>query len=180
MNSLRNSATQSTAAENTPWYRQFWPWFLIAIPAISMVAGVTMIVLSLSGADQMVVDDYYKKGLAINENLALDAYAREHGMAVTTHFDLETGEVFVEKLEGDYVWPETLQLQLLHPVAEDMDQTLILTRSYSGYRGDLEQSPRYRYYLRLSPTTSGADADLWRLNGEIDFRRESDKILQPR
>lgn len=180
MSTTRKAATDSSAAENTPWYRQFWPWFLIAIPAISMVAGVTMIILSLSGADQVVIDDYYKEGLAINENLALDVYASERGLGATLRFDLETGEVFVESLQGDYDWPEMLELRLLHPMAQELDQTVSLVRSYSGYRGDLESSPHHRFYMRLSPAASGEDAALWRLNGEIDFRNATSSTLQAR
>lgn len=180
MSTTRKAATASTSPENTPWYRQFWPWFLIAIPAISMVAGVTMIVLSLGGADQMVIDDYYKRGLAINENLALDEYASARGLGATLQFDLETGEVFVDSLQGDYDWPETLELRLLHPMAQELDQTVTLVRSYSGYRGDLESSPHHRFYVRLSPAASGEDAGLWRLNGEIDFRNETSRALQAR
>lgn len=178
MTASRKTDTPSTDIQ--PWYRQFWPWFLIAIPAISIVAGVTMIIVSLSGADQMVIDDYYKEGLAINENLALDVYASERGLAATIRFDLETGEVFVESLQGDYDWPELLQLRLLHPMAQELDQTVALTRSYSGYRGDLRSSPRHRFYLRLSPVESGQDAGLWRLNGEIDFRNETSRTLRGR
>lgn len=178
MTATRKTDTQS--ADIPPWYRQFWPWFLIAIPAISIVAGVTMIVVSLSGADQMVIDDYYKEGLAINENLALDVYASERGLAATVRFDLETGEAFVESLRGDYDWPDTLQLRLLHPMAQELDQTVTLVRSYSGYRGDLTSSPRHRFYLRLSPAESEQDANLWRLNGEIDFRNETSRTLQAR
>lgn len=178
MTTRRKTDTQVTDVE--PWYRQFWPWFLIAIPAISMVAGITMIVVSLKGADQMVIDDYYKEGLAINENLALDEYASERGLGATVRFDLETGEVFVESLRGDYDWPDTLQLRLLHPMAQELDQTVILARGYSGYRGDLNSSPRHRFYLRLSPTESGQDAGLWRLNGEIDFRNDYSRTLQAR
>lgn len=161
-----------------PWYRQFWPWFLIAIPAMSVVSGLTMLTVAVRGADQMVVDDYYKHGLAINENIALDHYASERGLEATVRFDLETGEVFVESLRGDYPWPEALQLKLLHPMAEELDQTLILRHFEGGYRADLEALPRHRYYLRLSPVELAASPGLWRLNGELDFSRQTSKALQ--
>lgn len=161
-----------------PWYRQFWPWFLIAVPVLSMISGLIMIVLSLSNADQLVVDDYYKQGLAINENLALDHYASERGLGATVRFDLETGEVFVESLQGDYTWPRALQLKLLHPMAAELDQTLALRSFTGGYRADLESVPHSRYYLHLSPLDSTDGAELWRLSGELDFRHQSSKVLQ--
>ena len=34
-----------------PWYRQGWPWFLIAFPAIAVVAGIATLVI---GAEILV------------------------------------------------------------------------------------------------------------------------------
>ena len=52
--------------DSQPWYRQFWPWFLIALPATVVVAGLTTWWIAAHKADSLVVDDYYKEGLAIN------------------------------------------------------------------------------------------------------------------
>ncbi len=50
-----------------PWYKQFWPWFLIALPVTVMCVCATIIYLSASqGGFSMVVDDYYKRGKMIN------------------------------------------------------------------------------------------------------------------
>ena len=48
-----------------PWYRQGWPWFLIALPATAVVAGIATLVIAAKTFDGMVVDDYYKEGQAI-------------------------------------------------------------------------------------------------------------------
>ncbi len=176
------TASALTDTAPPPWYRQFWPWFIIAIPASSVVVGLTLLTISIKGADQMVVDDYYKQGLAINENLALDHFASERGMGVAVRFDFGTGEVFVDALEGDYPWPDRLQLKLLHPMAEEFDQTLILRQSAGGYRADLDSLPRHRYYLRLSTVETPGYPSRWRLNGELDFNQTQDqtkvKVLQ--
>ena len=55
--------------DSQPWYRQFWPWFLIALPATVVVAGLTTWWIAAHKADSLVVDDYYKEGLAINRQL---------------------------------------------------------------------------------------------------------------
>ncbi|WP_174564729.1 FixH family protein, partial [Solemya elarraichensis gill symbiont] len=46
-----------------PWYRQFWPWFIISIPAGTVVAAFITIYIAVDGADPLVTDDYYKEGL---------------------------------------------------------------------------------------------------------------------
>ena len=56
-------------AEKRHWYKQFWPWFLIAFPLSSMVLSFTMMKLAFTGKDSLVIDDYYKEGRSINLDL---------------------------------------------------------------------------------------------------------------
>ena len=56
-------------ATEPPAYKQFWPWFLFGLPGIVVVAGLTTWYIAARYADHLVVDDYYKDGLAINEVL---------------------------------------------------------------------------------------------------------------
>lgn len=39
-----------------PWYRQFWPWFLIGIPFLTVVASGVTLWLAISNPDTLVVD----------------------------------------------------------------------------------------------------------------------------
>jgi len=40
-----------------PWYRQFWPWFIIAIPASAVIGGFVTLWLALTHPDHLVVED---------------------------------------------------------------------------------------------------------------------------
>ena len=40
-----------------PWYRQFWPWVLIAIPLLTVIASGITLWLALSRPDTLVVDE---------------------------------------------------------------------------------------------------------------------------
>ena len=80
--------------DSKPWYRQFWPWFIIALPASVVVAGLITVFIAFRHADTLVNDNYYKDGLAINQTLAQDTRARELGVEATIDFDRVTGEVF--------------------------------------------------------------------------------------
>jgi hypothetical protein len=40
--------------DSRSWYRQFWPWFLIALPAISVVFSFATLYIAVSGADEVV------------------------------------------------------------------------------------------------------------------------------
>jgi len=52
-----------------PWYKQFWPWVLIGLPLTAVIAGVTTLFIAIENKPDMVVEDYYKKGKAINVDL---------------------------------------------------------------------------------------------------------------
>lgn len=49
-----------------PWYKQFWPWFILAFPISAVIASFTTLFIFLGAQPDMVVDDYYKQGKAIN------------------------------------------------------------------------------------------------------------------
>ncbi len=63
-----------------PWYREPWPWFLISLPAAAVIAGLITVWIAYRSADGLVVGDYYKAGLAINQTLARDERARDLGL----------------------------------------------------------------------------------------------------
>jgi hypothetical protein len=44
-------------ANYLPWYRQFWPWFIIALPASAVVASFITLWLAISNPDPLVVND---------------------------------------------------------------------------------------------------------------------------
>jgi hypothetical protein len=48
------------AEQLEPWYRQFWPWFIIALPASAVIASFITLWLAISNPVQMVVteEDY--------------------------------------------------------------------------------------------------------------------------
>ena len=58
-----------------PWYREPWPWILMAGPFTVVVAGMITLWLALESSDGMVADDYYKRGLAINQTLSRERLA---------------------------------------------------------------------------------------------------------
>lgn len=43
--------------DTQPWYRQFWPWFLIALPAAAVVASMITLWLAVTNKDPLVVED---------------------------------------------------------------------------------------------------------------------------
>lgn len=159
--------------DTQPWYKQFWPWFLISLPASVVVAGFITLYIANKHSDDLVADKPYKVGLAINRQLEKKAVAEQRGIAARLLFlgvgDERRVEVSITGASQD----EGLKLALSHPLEADRDFELPLQFSGSGlYIGKLKQpvSPRWHWILVSAGTTP------WRLDGSV---RQSDFNDEP-
>lgn len=159
-----------------PWYKQFWPWFLLALLSSSIVVSITFAVLSIKTADGMVVqEDYYEHGKAINMVLARQERANELGLSAELRIDPLTSDIVLD-LTGDDR-PETLYLTLIFPTQDDRDQEFVLQHVREGrYITQGPDNLRYRWYIQLQPQQTEAD---WRLIGEARFPNEESVALLP-
>ena len=164
----------STDSNSPPWYRQFWPWFLIVLPGSVVIASLVTVYIAFSGADSLVVDNYYRDGLAINQVLEQDRRAEALGLSAELRLDATSGELFVT-IDTDHSLPAQLALLLFHPTDSKRDRELLLTEITRGhYRADLDQQLLSRYYLRVLPEPDRE----WRLVGELDFATADQIILR--
>ena len=150
-----------SAPASKPWYREPWPWFLMSLPAIAVVAGLTTAWIAFQSADGLVVGDYYKAGLAVNQTLARDDAAR--ALALTATFKNEDGALSLTLTGRMQTYPEQLRLSLIHPTHSGMDQTLVLHHAGGGhYRVALPTMPAGKWHILLADTAS-----TWRLTGVL-------------
>lgn len=159
-------ATQSPK----PWYREKLVWLLIAPPAVSIAAGMTMLYLAIASNDGLVVDDYYRQGKAINQVLKRDEAAR----AYAAHADLTVAHNHVVlTLTGTAATPANMQLKFLHATRDVHDVTLALTHAIDGrYRARLPPLSPGRWYVQL-------EGDDWRLLGSMVLPRDVRVALAP-
>jgi hypothetical protein len=143
-----------------PWYRQFWPWFLIALPGSAVVASLFTIWLAVSSPNSMVVDDYSRIARMTEQRMERDLRAAELGLSARLQVVGEAGVVEV-RLAPEGFDPGALTLRLSHPTLERYDRRIELTRSPEGWTGGTEPFSG-RWYVQVEP----ADGD-WRLAGEI-------------
>lgn len=136
--------------DTKPWYRQFWPWFIISIPAGTVIAAFITIYIASKDADSLVKSDYYKKGLAVN----LDKSLQEKAAALKIAARLNLTDEGIElQFAPSEIAPEKLLLQLAHPTQANLDQNILLTRHVDGiFRGIYQPlSHAARWYLTLTP-----------------------------
>ena len=71
--------------ENVPWFKQFWPWFIIALPAAAVIASFVTLWLAISNPDQVIVtDDEYRQ---LKSELKAQATAKDKKQAETAEAD---------------------------------------------------------------------------------------------
>ncbi|HKY02943.1 MAG TPA: FixH family protein [Burkholderiales bacterium] len=150
-----------TTAAPAPWYRDRWPWIIIAAPAISAVLGIAMLVLALESDDGLVAADYYKQGLTINEVLDKEAQAQALHMHAKVQIDPAQARVRV-RIEGDQSNAGALSLRLAHPTRAGEDQQLRLRMVGVGlYEAPLQTLAAGHWHVMLED-----EAGTWRLTGE--------------
>ncbi|MEL7400293.1 MAG: FixH family protein, partial [Pseudomonadota bacterium] len=123
-------------------------------------------------ADDVVIDNYYKKGRMINQRIEEDRVAKEAELGADLRFDMMSAEVLLELSATDAsVLPETVMLHLDHPVEADFDTQIVLHNIAPGrYRADLDKPLAHRWYVRLMPKVNAENAGkFWRLVGEMNF-----------
>lgn len=137
------------------WYREPWPWILMAGPAVVVVAGLVTAWLAVRSDDGLVVDDYYKQGLGINQTLSRsDAAAR---LGINAEIYLVDGRVRVLLAAAG---GGALRLQMAHPTRAGLDQSVKLSMIQPGvYEGRLQPLRAGRWHVLLEQSD-------WRLTGD--------------
>lgn len=146
-----------TAAE--PWYRQRWPWLLMAGPAVVIVAGFVTLWLAVRSDDGLVADDYYKQGIAINRTLARGERAQALGLAARIAVHERKVELRLAGGPGT-VLPPRVRLTLSHPTHGGQDQTVLLSGREGVYAGSLAREATGHWRIIVED-----EAATWRLAG---------------
>lgn len=165
----------SVVREDTqPWYQQFWPWALMSLPALTVVAGTITIWLAVVSSDGMVSDDYYKDGLAMNQSLGRDTQAAVLNISGLVRLSPEAHQL--EVLTQGNVGPSDLVLMLMHATRGSIDQHLELTQKSDGVlTASYQPLALGKWYVRLE----SSDGE-WRVSGQMRFPSERSARLLPR
>lgn len=155
---------------DAPWYRQFWPWFLMIPPAAAVIGGFATAFVA-GGPPSLVVDDYGQIAMATEARAARDAKAVDLSLSADLRLsDSPAGAMqsIRVRLEGREAGssPRQINVRLIHPTIERLDRNAILDRSGVEYRGSIERPPG-RYYVQIED-----NAGTWRLTGELPANLE--------
>ena len=157
-----------TSELKKPWHSYPLVWMMIAIPFSAVIMGVVMISLAINTDDGLVADDYYKRGLAINDVITLDKKASELNLSAVIQFEGNSRVInvqFDKGLLGDY--PDTLQLSFQHATRANSDISITLNHGIGDqYIGYLDEPVSQGVWYFEVANTGMAD-ESWKLNARI-------------
>src|SRR5258708_19361903 len=148
-----------TSLPPAPWYRQTWPWLLMAGPGIVVVASFVSAWLAVHSDDGVVADDYYKRGLSINQKLERVDRASALQLAATVDVaaDGEVGVTLDSPSTDPDARPPLVPLSFAHSTRAGQDRSAELVRGPGGpYAGHLGPVAPGRWLVTVETAT-------WRL-----------------
>ncbi|WP_045404422.1 FixH family protein [Vibrio jasicida] len=146
-----------------PWYKQFWPWFLIILPLTVVIWTIVTVVVFANNSVSLVAEDYYKKGKGINIDISKMNVARDLGLNATVSSDDNT--VVISFNKGELPHFPALTATFTHRTLPDRDFTKLLTADAKGnYRLKQEDSIQGPWFVELEPHNKE-----WMIQGRVEF-----------
>lgn len=154
-----------------PWYKQFWPWFLIALPATVVIWTIMTVIVFTENSVDLVTEDYYKKGKGINVDISKVNIAKELGLSASIN---EKGNSVIITLDkGKLNHFPAINAMFVHRTLPDRDFTQLLTADASGnYTLTLDHEMQGPWFIELSPHNSE-----WLVQGRMNFPIETSTQL---
>ncbi len=160
--------------ESNRWYRVPFVWMLVALPLTAVIGGFVTLALAIYSDDGLVEDDYYKRGMEINRVLDRDRAAAAHGLEGKLELDDAHHELRVRlDAQRPMIWPENLELKLMHATRAGLDRTVVLARQADGtYRLPQPAFAPGHWDVQLA-------AQDWRLTGSLFMPGDRRLVMRP-
>ncbi|ABR90298.1 Uncharacterized conserved protein [Janthinobacterium sp. Marseille] len=152
------SAVLNRIPDEAPWYKHRWPWLLMLGPFTVVIAGIFTIWIAVTQQDALVVDDYYKQGKAINQDLRRDRVASNLGMHFSAYYDTDQQKLIGNVSSDARQAIGDISLRLIHATLPEKDISLSAKADAGG-----------RFEISLPELTSGR-WQVWIENRQRDWR----------
>lgn len=145
-----------------PWYREPWPWLLMLGPFIVILAGFYTAWLAISSSDGLVADDYYKKGLKVDQTIARSERAKSLGLVAGVRVTADLISVRLDAADKSFASPPRLVVTVSHPTRAGLDQTQVVTREGASYGATFRLPASGHWLVQIED-----EAKTWRLLGNV-------------
>ncbi len=145
-----------------PWYKEPWPFILVSITGIGVVAGSTLAIIGFSNPPEIVSGQFGSLGKFVTEDSARIDQARALGLSGRLALDGEAIVLSLSATDADKL-PEQLMVQFQHPATSAHDSVALLMHTGDGeYRGSYAEPPHARAQVNVSDLNQS-----WALAGRL-------------
>ncbi|QIA63348.1 hypothetical protein GT360_07370 [Vibrio astriarenae] len=149
-----------------PWYKQFWPWFLIILPGTVVVWTIITVIIFSQNSVDLVTEDYYKKGKGINIDLSKVNKAKELGLSAL--IDQKEQQMVLTLKQGSLSHFPALKVMYAHRTLPDQDFEMLVTADAQGiYRFTPEADISGPWFVEVTPHD-----EAWLIQGRVSFPLE--------
>jgi hypothetical protein len=160
---------QQEVPHPAPWYRQFWPWYLIGLLLLGVTGTSVLIVSAIEHPDALVVDNYYKEGLAINRTLDRQRRAAAMGIVADIRYDSGSAILSIHLTAKQAIRAASLSLHFVHATLANRDYRVTLQRtSADNFQARLASLRAGNYDVLLEP-----DNRTWRVDAHLELPAKS-------
>lgn len=146
-----------------PWYKQFWPWFLILLPLTVIVWTVITVIIFSKNSVSLVTEDYYKKGKGINVDISKQKIAKELGLSASV--SSQNKEIVINFDKGDTAYYPALSVMFAHRTLPGKDFATMLTPDANGrYRLTTDSKIVGPWFIEITPHNNE-----WLIQGRVSF-----------
>ena len=125
--------------DTTPWYRQFFPWLILAILGWGVVSATITLTVALKNPPHMMTGDYAKLGKALVDTHVRADRAEALGLSGTL---LAENDEWLLRLDVTDLQAQQLMLLVQHPTDSTRDRQVVMNRSAAGeYRAAATEMP---------------------------------------
>ena len=166
--------THAGQAQEAPWYRHRWPWLLMLGPALVVIFGIHITYVATTGQDALVVDDYYKQGKAINQDLRRDRVAAFLRIEAVLGYDRASGQLTGTLRSMGQPKSEAAVLRLIHPTQPEKDVRLPVQPDAQGrFSVALPPKEATRWHVMLQSANGE-----WRVRADWSWPQERTALLR--
>lgn len=158
-----------------PWYKEPWPFILIGITGLGVVAGTTMAIIGFSNPPEIVRGDYAQFARGLVDTNVRTGRARELGLSGSMR--LADGQLELSLAATDPAGlPERLLIQFQHPAYSEQDALVMVERRADGrFTGRIESPPHERSLVIVTDLEQ-----TWWLSGKMGSMGVGAVDLTPR
>lgn len=150
-----------------PWYKQFWPWFLIALPATVVVASFVTLGIFSKNSVSLVAEDYYKKGKGINIDISKQNAARD--LSLSANVSTSSNRIVIDFDKGELEHFPALVVTFSHRTLADRDFSQTLSANGLGqYAINLDNEIKGPWFVEVEPHNKE-----WLIQGKVTFPSQS-------